>query len=395
MHRPINKNALQKKNQQYLESLRQGTPSLNVMCEILGATFDSSADAIIVFDASKRIVLANTAAAIISGWDLEDVSRDQLRERFQFYSNELSREPLPVEEEPLEVALATKQNCLKEAFVRGASLRGAGRWVRANAAPVLDQNGEISGAVTVFQDITEEVHARSQRDRLMSLITHDLKNHLAAEKMMLSLLLERLTNDSDVKLRKLADSMRNSNEQFLLITESMLELSRSEFFQGNEFAKPVAIGDSLAKSIAANEDAATVKQVELKLSIDPELPQAFGLPGTINQVFTNIILNAIQASFAGGLVEIKASSSSSGRLQVLVTDHGIGMTNDQLSSLFEPLRVARHSRSTTNSTGFGLFLASMLVQSQNGTIYGQSNPDGGTTIGVEIPLVQAGSISAG
>jgi PAS domain S-box-containing protein len=395
MFRQVNREALMSKNQQYLESLRKGNPDLDIRSQILGSIFDSAGDAMVVCDETKRIVLANETAALISGFDLEDQPRHSLKELFKFYPDEQSEQEWSVQEEPLEIALREKRSCMKKALVRGPSLPSTGIWVEANASSVLDQDGNIAGGVTVFRDVTDTVRAQQQRDCLISLITHDLKNHLASEVMFFKIVQEVVADQLDAGLMKVFDSIQESNERFLRLTESLLELSRSSFLSGNEHAKIVDLKSVLEFAIASNASTALQAGINLTLTVDAEVPAAVGLPASIGHVFTNVILNAIEVSEPNATVSIHASCGTSGRPSVSITDTGPGMTEWQVNALFDPRRVAAHQMHSTHSTGFGLFLTAMLVESQGGRISCRSMVGEGTTVTIELPASNEESATPG
>jgi signal transduction histidine kinase len=104
----------------------------------------------------------------------------------------------------------------------------------------------------------------------------------------------------------------------------------------------------------------------------------------INHIFHNIIQNAIEASPRDSVVSIAVSTPGS-YVIVNVTDSGPGMTEEEVSSLFDPLKVAAHGPHTKRSTGFGLYLSSMLAEGQGGTIVCQSKPQHGTKISIKLP----------
>jgi PAS domain S-box-containing protein len=387
---PVDRQALSIKNKRYLQSVRSNSPDSDLRSEIVGAIFDSTADGIIVFDEQKRIVLANETAARISRWDLEDVSRDELRERFHYWSED-GKSILPIDEEPLEVAMREKRSHQLEAFVTGDSLPEQGIWVRANAAPILDEKGSVAGAVTIFHDITERVLLQRQRDCLVSLIAHDVKNHLAAESIFLNLFAGLYPDVLSGEMAEMVASLKSSNERFMMMTESLMELSRASFFAGSAPVQDVDLGPILDTAVAAHAVVALQKKVTARLTVPPELPLVHGLPAVIGQIFHNIVLNAIEASEPNSVVDIEAGKSASGGVQVRIIDRGPGMTPEELQSLFDPKRVATHVKRTSHSTGFGLYLSAMLIESQGGTISCSSEPKKGTTVTVEFKTPVAAS----
>jgi PAS domain S-box-containing protein len=382
--RQVDRSTLSAKNRGYLESLRHGHPDRDIRAQILDAIFDTTGDAILVFDENKRIVLANHVAAEMSGWDLEDTSRQWLHEHYQFFRDDRSMEPLPVEEEPLEVAFREKRPCLRQYFIRPVSNFNGGRWLEAHAAPILDADGNVVGGVTTFRDVTEATQAKFQRNCLMSLIAHDLKNHLAAETILLQLAEK---DNTDREFLEVIKAVGRTNERFLLMTESLMELARSEFFLHAVGGQSIDLRKVLEDAIAHHESIAREKNVSCDLDLPPDFPPAYGLVAAIQQVFINVVLNAIEASPPNAAVTITGKISPTGGPIIAITDKGPGIPPDELEALFDARRVATHERRTSHSTGFGLYLTAMLVQSLGGTIRCTSAEGEGTTVEIGLTPV--------
>lgn len=98
----------------------------------MSAMFDCVADGLLVFDEGKKIVLALIAAVEMAGYDPENLSREELHRRYSLFEID-TRTPIPIEREPLEVALAEKTTSALECFVK--SNDGLARDLRAQAVP--------------------------------------------------------------------------------------------------------------------------------------------------------------------------------------------------------------------------------------------------------------------
>lgn len=378
--REINRALLKSKNANFLKSARS-----KVSDPILLAVFESAADAILVFDETKKIVLANEAAARLSGWDLEELTRDGMHERYKLYQGK-SKTPLQVQDEPLEIAMRDKSISGMEGLVLGEGLPPEGMWVTAHAAPILDENGGVVGGVTVISDISERIRLQNQRDCLVALIAHDVKNHLAAETIFLSFVDGTIGDKIDPALRDMISDLKRGNEKFTAMTESLVELSRSESFAATGHGSVMDLKHIVQVAIDSNQLASLQAEVSIVLSAASE-PPVYGIPAVIGQVFHNIMLNAIEASEKHGSIEVKLSSSAAGGARIEIIDHGIGMSQDEVEALFDAKRVATHERKTSHSTGFGLYLSAMLIEGQGGTISCTSEIGKGTCVAVEFPPV--------
>jgi two-component system, sporulation sensor kinase C len=114
-------------------------------------------------------------------------------------------------------------------------------------------------------------------------------------------------------------------------------------------------------------------------------PKSLGLPGVICHVFHNIIQNAVEVSAPSGSVNVSVDFDAD-RIFVKVTDRGEGMSPQALENLFSPARVAGKVPITGHSSGFGLYLSQMLVQTQGGNITCVSEVGEGTSLTVSLPI---------
>jgi signal transduction histidine kinase len=99
----------------------------------------------------------------------------------------------------------------------------------------------------------------------------------------------------------------------------------------------------------------------------------------LKQVFWNLSRNALQAMPHGGQLRVELLREKTGRLRIVFTDTGRGMTPEQVEHLFEPFS------STTGGTGLGLSIVYQIIREHGGTINVRSREGQGTTITIELP----------
>ncbi|MBY0548342.1 MAG: PAS domain-containing sensor histidine kinase [Candidatus Obscuribacterales bacterium] len=394
-HSQPDKNSQRKKlkafNQTFIDSLEreQDSDDSGARARILAAVFDSIADGLIVFDENETVVMANMAGAQLAGVNLDGVTRPDLRARFQFFFDH-GKTSIPPEAEPLIVAMREKQPCQMEAFVRGKTLPDGGRWVHANAAPIL-QAEAVKGGVTVFHDITERLQLAEQRNCLSALISHDIKNHLSAEVTFLDLLLHQLPDSLNPKLLKLIGELKNTNLRFLQISNSLLEMSRARLF-GPEYRQMVDLVEVTNNVVELNQLGAAERSIRINVSVDEVVVRVESIAAVLHQVFHNLLQNAIEVSSDGQEVDISLGVRD-GLATCEIVDHGPGMTEEQVEHLFDPARVASHQPMTTNSTGFGLYLSGILLAELGGKVSCSSEVGKGTVMKAALPAVLESGLS--
>jgi signal transduction histidine kinase len=116
-----------------------------------------------------------------------------------------------------------------------------------------------------------------------------------------------------------------------------------------------------------------------------KLPQLRGQPGQLNQVFRNILLNAIQAIPGQGIIRIVTSADRE-TVQVRIQDNGVGIAPENLGRIFDPFFT---TKPVGSGTGLGLYLAYGIVSKHGGRINVISEPGKGTAFTVVLPLRSA------
>ncbi|HKQ56414.1 MAG TPA: ATP-binding protein [Candidatus Eisenbacteria bacterium] len=144
--------------------------------------------------------------------------------------------------------------------------------------------------------------------------------------------------------------------------------------------KPVSIGQGLVDTIAMLGSKARSKSVEIAVNVEEGLPQVDGFGGELNQVWQNLIDNAIDAAPVSGRVEVNASKKN-GKVLVRVKDNGPGIPVEIKDRIFEPFYTTKPQG---HGTGLGLDIVQRLVMGHDGQIEFSSRP-GSTEFCVTLP----------
>jgi signal transduction histidine kinase len=130
---------------------------------------------------------------------------------------------------------------------------------------------------------------------------------------------------------------------------------------------------------------ALANELRFKAKVDRhygKLPPVRGLPGQLNQVFRNILLNAIQAIPGQGIIRIVTSADREA-VHVRIQDNGVGIAPENLGRIFDPFFT---TKPVGSGTGLGLYLAYGVVNKHGGRINVISEPGKGSAFTVDLPL---------
>jgi signal transduction histidine kinase len=172
------------------------------------------------------------------------------------------------------------------------------------------------------------------------------------------------------------------------IVQNLLRFSRSS--RTMEFA-PTDLNKVLEETVTFLEHQLHMNQVELTLELEPALPLVQGNAGQLQQVFTNLIINAMHASKAGTAITVISRYSPSvgefgGAVELLFVDQGHGIAQENIKKIFEPFFTTKE---VGKGTGLGLSVSYGIIKEHGGEITVNSTVGKGTTFIVVMPIQKA------
>jgi signal transduction histidine kinase len=141
------------------------------------------------------------------------------------------------------------------------------------------------------------------------------------------------------------------------------------------------LDEQIRHSVILLEKTWTRKNLQIILDLDPITYH--GNKDITEQLWTNLLSNAVNASKENGKIEITAKEKEN-EIIVSIKDYGVGMTSDVLSRIFDKFYQGDTSR-TSSGNGLGLPMVKRIVELCNGKIHVQSEPDRGTTFSITFP----------
>lgn len=219
--------------------------------------------------------------------------------------------------------------------------------------------------------------SNESKDRLFSVIAHDLKNPFNTIMGYVDLLCEEYMNLSDVQRIEYLENVRQASLMSFKLLQNLLEWSQAQAglqeFKPHDFLVNPVVGEIISLfQVWANHKKVVVRNlVEEDVSITADINMT-------KTVFRNLIANAIKYSYEGGFVEI-GYRRVNGTIEFYVQDNGVGMTDGQIGKLFNTGE-QNHTPGTASETGsgLGLFLCYDFVKHHQGSIWVKSAPGRGS-----------------
>jgi signal transduction histidine kinase len=237
-----------------------------------------------------------------------------------------------------------------------------------------------------LQQLKESQEQLIQAEKLTSLgqlaasIAHEVNNPLSGVLVYTQLLEKKMKGDSlskEVALEYLAKMEAELNRSTKLIS-NLLDFAR----QSPPAFQQIDINEVINRSFDLAANTAKMQQVEVIKELEPSLPDITGDFDQLQQVFTNLILNAIQAMQGGGKLNLRTSLDKD-YLRIEVSDTGYGISPENMHKLFTPFFTTTPA---VKGIGLGLAVSYGIIQRHHGRIEVQSKEREGTTFTVYLPL---------
>ena len=240
---------------------------------------------------------------------------------------------------------------------------------------------EIKELADSFNRMTEDVEqAQLQLRHFVADVSHELRSPLTSIQGFAQALLDGTAADDATRL-KAAQIIDEESQRLKHQVDELLELSRMQSNQAKFLNGPICLAEVLTQSVEVFAVQAKQKQVTLDLKTEPLV--LVGDADRLEQVFNNLLDNAIKNSPTGGKVSIVSVKGEGNFARITVSDEGPGIHPDHLAHVFERFYQVTGART---GVGLGLAIAREIVVAHHGTIEASSTPGEGARFTVTLPL---------
>lgn len=347
----------------------------------------STVDGIVVVDTKGNVIIFNEGMERLTGYNAREIiERGHLA---SFYNIDVARENMtkmrsdehgPVGKlNPTSMSITTKGD--EEIPV-------------TLSASIITINGIEVGSVGVFTDMREILKMRKdleeahfqlvQSEKIASVgkmaagVAHEINNPLAGIMMYAELLKENFT-DSSQHLKDIQEIIAQTLRCKKIVSE-LLEFSRQTVGKVSSFS----IEQMITKTLNLLINQALFQDIEVKKIIQPDMPEMTGDLGQLQQVFTNLFINAADAMKGKGKLNISVKYDSSRNLFITtVSDSGPGIPKGLRDRIFDMFFT---TKPVGKGTGLGLSISQKIIELHGGNILVDSPPEGGTRFIIELPL---------
>lgn len=233
------------------------------------------------------------------------------------------------------------------------------------------------------KDLKEAQDQLIQSEKLTSLgklaagIAHEINNPLTSILINSHLISEKLKEDN--RFKENLDLVIDETTRCSEIVKGLLEFSRQTPPEKN----PAGVNEVIEKTLLLLRSQLIVHNVEVNKDLNRNLPRIMIDINKIEQVFTNIILNALEAMPDGGELLISSQIVLDNQfVEIIFQDNGCGIPKENISKIFDPFFTTKG----TTGTGLGLSVSYGIVQQHGGTITVQSEVGKGTIITIQLPI---------
>ncbi len=257
---------------------------------------------------------------------------------------------------------------------------------------------EISGLIGAFNRMAYELET-NQEDLLQARkiaalgtftagIAHELNNPINNISLTAETLNDLYADELDADAGEMIQDIILQTERASDIVRNLLDFSRTE----QPAFKHLALREVLQSTVKLVKNQLLMAGVSLDVSIPEDLPRVDGNMQNLQQVFMNLLINAIQAMPEGGNIGIRAASEPQGAVRIDISDTGVGIDPQKQQHIFEPFFTTKE---VGKGTGLGLSVTYSIVKRHGGRMEVKSEPGQGSVFSVFLPVDREKTASDG
>ncbi|MBV9618545.1 MAG: response regulator, partial [Verrucomicrobia bacterium] len=254
----------------------------------------------------------------------------------------------------------------------------------------------IQGVLYLVEDKTRDValrheliNANAAKDQFLALLSHELRNPLSPVIAMVREL--EASSPHSAQLREALEVIRRNVELEARLIDDLLDVTRIAKGKLQLALETVDVHEVLRRAHEICRDEIDRKSITIKFEFGAEHAHVKGDPARLQQVFWNLIKNSVKFTPETGNITISTANPSPQRIQITVTDTGIGIGSEKIDKIFNAFEQGQTSITRKfGGLGLGLAISKAMVDAHRGKIWAESaGQDQGATFTVELKTVTA------
>lgn len=284
-----------------------------------------------------------------------------------------------------------------------------GRWIRAYLYPVSDEGGDLREVALIMEDITtpklaaEELErakkeaeaANEAKDRFLAVLSHELRTPLTP----ILTTVQALGMDEDIPedLKPWLEIIERNVQLEARLIDDLLDLTRISKGKLPLAKKDIDAHKLIEQVLDIFREETGQKKIELTVDLKAEFHCMHADPARIQQIFWNLLRNAIKFTSEGGRVSVCTSNPRKDVLRLEVSDTGIGIEPTIINRIFDPFEQGEQSITRHfGGLGLGLAISKLLAEMHEGRLSAASpGKDKGATFSVELPAMNLKGLESG
>jgi PAS domain S-box-containing protein len=365
-----------------INELKQAEAKLRQSEDTFRNLFEHMTIGVVYQNHEAEITAANPAAQQILGLSMDELSgRVSADPRWQALDEQGKN--LPSEEHPAVMALKTGRQITGFHMQVFNPRMNSFRWLLVDSVPRFHDGEEKPFQVfTLFRDITERQQALTDREEMIHVIAHDLRNPVGSA-IVLSDIIEDQWKKQPVRMPEEVSYLKKSLKRASQLMDDMIDAVRLEVGNAEMEMEKVAVSSFL--NDLEHTQKSLVEAAGLHWELQDEAAGGSSIRAAthrLHQVFENLISNAIKFTPASGKIRLHTYTGEQ-KIHFALSDSGKGILPEDISHIFKKYWQPKSGR---QGTGLGLYIVKRIIEAHQGHISVSSEPGKGSTFHIQLPL---------
>jgi two-component system CheB/CheR fusion protein len=363
-------------------------------------------------DTEGRVTLLNPIAEQLTGWTQAEAAGRPADEIFRIISEETRQTSISPIKETL--ALGTIQSLANHTILIARG--GRERAIADSCAPIRNRDGQVTGAVLVFRDVTERTAIENGLEKaheelkaltielkrvdrvkseFLANMSHELRTPLNSINGFSEVLYDETFGVLNEKQKKYVNNVLTSGQHLLQLINQILDMAKVESGKMKLVLSNLPMKNLLNDISLLVADMVSKKKIEMSLEIAEDLPDIEADELKVKEIIYNLLSNAVKFTPEGGKIGMRASArKTDSEIEVVVWDTGEGIAAENMEKIFEGFfRVDTPYSRVTEGTGLGLPLSKKLVELHGGKLTVESEGlNCGTSVKFTLPIISKGTV---